>query len=129
MRCLLSLECQHKIKITLIYEVQDKTIHWLTNSRKPNNSRKHQLINLQTRQLTNSRKPNNHGKHQLINLQTRQLTNSQPRQTINSSAHKIIIPQAYQLTNPPTQNLKIIYFVLQNRSDFHFVLAKILTIK
>lgn len=109
--------------------MQDKTIHWLTNSRKPNNSRKHQLINLQTHQLTNSRKPNNHLKHQLINLQTRQLTNSQPRQTINSSAHKIIIPQAYQLTNPATQNLKIIYFVLQKRSNFHFVLASILAIK
>jgi len=66
---------------------------------------------------------------QLINLQTHQLTNSQPRQTINSSAHKIIIPQAYQLTNPATQNLKIIYFVLQNRSGFHFVLARILAIK
>ena len=35
----------------------------------------------------------------------------------------------HQLTNTPTQNLKIIYFVLQNRSDFHFVLARILAIK
>ena len=129
MRCLLSLGCQRKIKITLIYEVQDKTTHWLTNARKPNNSRIQQLINLQTHQPANSRKPNNSRIQQLINLQTHQLTNSQPRQSINSSAHKNTIPQAYQLTNPPTQNLKIIYFVLQNRSDFHFVLARILAIK
>ena len=66
---------------------------------------------------------------QLPNAQTRQLTNSQPRQTINSSAHKIIIPQAYQLTNPPVQSLKIVIFILQHHSKFHFVLARILAIK
>ena len=79
--------------------------------------------------LTNARKPNNSRKHQLINLQTHQLINSQTRQFINTSAHQITSSQAHQLTNPPTQNLKIIYFVLQNLSGFHFVLARILAIK
>ena len=53
----------------------------------------------------------------------------------NSLAYKLAKAQqprktsTHQLTNPATQNLKIIYFILQNCSSFHFVLARILAIK
>jgi len=36
-------------KASLMHEVLDKSAYWLINARKDNNSRTHQLINLQTK--------------------------------------------------------------------------------
>jgi len=67
----------------------------------------------------------------LLNPQTRKLINSPTRQLINP--HKLINSKArklkYSPTNllkpTPTHQLKNIVFILQLRSDFHSVLAKI----
>ena len=66
--------------------------------------------------LINSRKPNTSRTRQLI-----QLTNSPTHQLTNSST--------YQLKNLKTQKLKFVIFILQNRSNFHPILAKIWGIK
>ena len=108
----MSLWCQHKINTPLTYEGQHKSAHWPINSRKPNSSRIHQLINLLTAQLTNS------PTHTLINLSTKnlltpQLTNSQTHNLINlstqnftnlqtSSTHKLTYSQTYKLKTSPT---------------------------
>ena len=60
---LLSLWCQHKTNFLLTYEVQDKSIHWLINAQKSNNS---ENINSSTYELTKS--PN----HKLTNSPTQQ---------------------------------------------------------
>ena len=78
------------------------------------NSQVHQLASSTTHQLTNST--------------THQLTNSKPHQFINPSTHKLKTPLTYQLKNSlihqPTK-LKSFTFILQQRSIFHSILAKI----
>ena len=41
------------------------------------------------------------------------------------SNQELINSKEYQLKNPPTQNLKLLFFLLQNHSNFRSVLAKI----
>jgi len=55
-----------------------------------------------------------------INLQARQLT--------NPSIHHLPTSQPRQLANSSTKKLKSIIFVLQNRSDFIAILAKMLAV-
>ena len=69
-----------------------------------------------THWLITSQKYNNSQAHQFINFQTIKL--------INLSIQKI---QTHQPIN--IQSLKIVTFILQYRSNFHFVLAKILAEK
>ena len=135
-----------KINPTIIYEVQDKSILWLINSQKNNNSRIHQLINLLTPQFINL------PTHTLINLSTKEtytlknLTNLQ-----TSSTHKLTYSKTYKLKTSPTykpyqltdspnsktyklktspiQKLKSISFILQRHSNFHSVLGEILVKK
>ena len=84
-----------------------------------------------TQQLTNA------PTHQLKISSTHQLKNINP-QTQNSSTHKLkninsktkkIInqkkSQAHQPTNSKTQKLKLLFFILQQRSIFRAILAKI----
>ena len=53
------------------------------------------------------------------------------REKINTrkSNQELINSKEYQLKSPPTQNLKLLFFLLQNHSDFRSVLAKISVIK
>ena len=80
----------------------------------PQTHKVHQLTNSQTQELINS-KPH-------------QLANSKPHQLINPSTHKLKTPLTYQLksssTHQPTK-LKSVAFILQQRSIFHSILAKI----
>ncbi len=39
--------------------------------------------------------------------------------------YKLINSSTYKLINSPTQKLKLLSFILQNRSNFHSVLAEI----
>lgn len=101
--------------------------HKLTKTQQP--------PNVSTRQLTSSRTPNaqvhqltNSQTQELINSKPHQLANSKPHQFINPSTHKLKTPLTYQLKNSlihqPTK-LKSFTFILQQRSIFHSVLAKI----
>ena len=56
---------------------------------------------------------------------TQQLPKTLTYKLINSSTYKLINSSTYKLTNSPTQKLKLLSFILQNRSNFHSVLAKI----
>ena len=49
------------------------------------------------------------------------------RKKINTrkSNQELINSKEYQLKSPPTQNLKLLFFLLQNHSNFRSVLAKI----
>ena len=49
------------------------------------------------------------------------------RKKINTrkSNQELINSKEYQLKSPPTQNLKLLFFLLQNHSSFRSVLAKI----
>lgn len=113
----------------------------------PQNSQTHQLTNLQTHQLISS------APHQLCIPSTRHLKNLHVHHVINSSRHphenmqtnklvttatpQLLTPSTrvltnsstYQLTNSSTQNLKKVIFVLQYRSDFYSVLARMLVKK
>ena len=44
---------------------------------------------------------------------------------MRKSNQELINSKEHQLKNSPTQNLKLLYFILQQRSKFHSVLAKI----
>ena len=88
------------------------------------NSQTHKLkapIDLQTHQLTNSPTPNS-STHQLTNSTAHQLTNSKPHQLTNSKTHQLINSSTQR--HQPTK-LKSVTFILQQRSNFHFVLAKL----
>ena len=54
-----------------------------------------------------------------------------PKEKINTrkSNQELINSKEYQLKSPPTQNLKLLFFLLQNHSIFRSVLAKILVKK
>ena len=65
-----------------------------------------------THWLINSQKYNNYQAHQFINFQTIKLINLSIQNNTNSSTHQYT-------------KLKFVTFVLQYRSNFHFVLAKI----
>ena len=84
--------------------MKDKPTHRVINSQKPNNSRRHQLINPQTPQIQSP------------------LTQSSPTQKLPNS-------KTHQLKSSPTQKLKLLSFILQYRSNFRSVLAKILVKK
>ena len=47
----------------------------------------------------------------------------------HKSNQELINSKEYQLKNPPAQNLKLLFFLLQNHSNFRSVLAKILVKK
>ena len=64
----------------------------------------------------------------LINPQTYQPINPKTQKIINSKTKKIINQkksQAHQPTNSKTQKLKLLFFILQQRSIFRAILAKI----
>lgn len=71
--------------------------------------------------LINSRKPNNSRIHRLINLQTQKL--------INSITNELIKPRTNELINSPVQKLKMLFFTLQTNSNFRSILAKTLVKK
>jgi len=113
--------------------VQDKTTHWLTNSRKPIthdspttpeyiNSSTYKLKNSSTHKLTTQTTPEyiNSSTYKLINSQTQKKTPT--HQLVSSQTHKL---KTHQPRNPSTQKLKIIIFILQSCFNFRPVLAKI----
>ena len=104
---------QHKINTPLIYEVERKSTCWLMNSRKPSNWQVHQLIKLQ------SQEPINDLSHKLINLQTHKLINQSAHQPINLQTHNHISSSTHNLTK-----LNLLFLILQYRSNFRSVLAK-----
>jgi len=59
--------------------------------------------------------------HELINLQDHKLT--------NSSTYKLKSSNKHQLTNLQTHTFKFLFIILQNPSNFRFVLVKILAKK
>ena len=73
--------------------------------------------NKPTNRLQTPRKPNNSQMRQLINPSTHKL--------INPSTHKLINSKTHQLINSSTQKLKLLFFILQQRSIFRAILAKI----
>jgi len=75
------------------------------------------LLNPQTRKLINS------STHQLAN--PHKLINSKTRKLKYSSIQELTISSTQAHSNPSTHQLKNIVFILQLRSDFHSVLAKI----
>ena len=112
--------------------VHSKSTHWLINSRKPTtaediNSLTHKLKNLPTQKLINSptQKLTSSPTHKLINSKTHQLKSSLTHKLKNSQAHQLTSLQTHQLTNSSTQNLKPLSLILQCRSKFRSVLAKI----
>ena len=102
------------------------------------NSRAHQLTNSSACQPINS--PSHHlansSTYQLISLPTRQFTISPSRKFINLQAYQLANPsihhlptsQSRQLANLSTKKLKSIIFILQYRSNFIAILAKILAV-
>ena len=99
--------CQNTIGTPLIYEVWDKSSHWHINSRKAINPRRHQRITIPF--------------HQLINTQFRKYTSPSTPNPVSSQSHNLAIS--------PTQKLKLLFYILQSRSKFRSVLAKILVKK
>ena len=61
---------------------------------------------------------------QLPNTSAHQLTNSRIHQLINSKFHRLTNSLTHQL-----RKLKLLFFILQYRFNFHFVLARILAKK
>ena len=61
---------------------------------------------------------------QVPNTSAHQLTNSRIHQLINSKFHRLTNSLTHQL-----RKLKLLFFILQYRSNFHFVLARILARK
>ena len=102
------------------------------------NSRAHQLTNSSACQPINSPSPHlaNSSIYKLISLPAHQLAispfrkfiNLQARQLTNPSIHHLPTSQTRQLANSSTKNLKSIIFILQNRSSFIAILAKILAV-
>ena len=67
-----------------------------------------------------------------INLPTHQLINSSTqknKKSTSTSTQKLKTSPTHQLSNSPTLKLKLLYFILQYRSSFRSVLAKIQAIK
>jgi len=54
-----------------------------------------------------------------------QLANTPTHNLANSLTHQLINSPTRQLTNSSTQKLKLLSFILQHRSNFRSVLAKI----
>ena len=107
--------------------MQDRPAHWLINSQKPNKSRSHQLTKSQTPQLTNSptQKLHNTKAPQHKSSPTQKLINTKAHQLKNPPTQKLPNTKAHQLKSSPTQKLKSLSFILQYRSNFRSVLAKI----
>ena len=85
---------------------KNKPTNRLQRPRKPNNSRMRQPINSKYHQLINSKY------HQLINSKTHQSKKSQAHQPINSKTHQL-------------KKLKLLFFILQQHSNFRCILEKI----
>ena len=51
------------------------------------------------------------------------------KKNTRKSNQELINSKEYQLKNPPAQSLKLLFFLLQNHSNFRSVLAKISVIK
>ena len=90
---------------------KNKPTNRLQRPRKPNNSQMRQLINPST--------------HKLINPSTHKLINQKNHKLTNPSTHKLINSKTHQLINSSTQKLKLLFFILQQRSIFRALLAKI----
>ena len=112
------------------YKLINLQDHKLTNSstKKLKSSNKHQLTNSSTQKLTNlpTHQPTNSKTRTNINLQTHQHTSPQTNKLINLQTQKL---RKHQLTNLQTHKLKFLFFILQNPSNFRFVLAKMLVKK
>ena len=83
----------------------------------PESSTTPKYINSSTLQLINSK------------LKTQKLTNSKTHKFNNSPTQNLINPKSHQPKISSTQRLKLLPFILQYRSNFRSVLAKILVIK
>ena len=81
--------------------------------------------NKPTNRLQRPRKPNNSQMRQLINPSTHKLINQKNHKLTNPSTHKLINSKKHQLINSSTQKLKLLFFILQQRSIFRAILAKI----
>ena len=79
-------------------------------------------INSQSYKLTKKQQIPNESTHQLIGSPTYKLKNSQVQQLTNSKSHQ---PKSHQPKISSTQKLKLLPFILQYRSNFRSVLAKI----
>ena len=112
------------------YQVQNKSALCLINYKTqqfPNTST-YKAINSKTHQLTTS------STHNLINSQTYHLTNLSTHKPITSQTYHLTNSSSHNLTNSSptpehinlqTQKLKLFVLFLQNRSEFHAVLARI----
>ena len=114
-RRLVILGCQHKINTPLIYQVQDKTTRWFTNSRRPITHESpttpeyitastYKLKKSSTHKLTTQTTP------EYINSSTYRLINSQTqknRQPINLSAHKHTSSKLINLQTHQLKKLKL----------------------
>ena len=63
--------------------------------------------------------------HELISSKTHQLIKSSAHKIINSQTHQLTNSSAQKLINSLTQKLNLLSFILQCRSNFRSVLAKI----
>ena len=109
---------------------KNKPTNRLQRPRKPNNSRMRQLINPSTHKLKNSsiQKLKKSSAHQPTNSLIHKFINSKKSSThqlINSSTHKLINSKNHQLKKSSTQKLKLLFFILQQHSNFRCILAKI----
>ena len=111
-------------------KINPQTQNSSTHQLKKINPQTQKLINSKTKKLINSKtkKIINPKNQKLINPQTYQPINSKTQKIINSKTKKIINQkksQAHQPTNSKTQKLKLLFFILQQRSIFRTILAKI----
>ena len=91
----------------------------MTSTPQFTNSSTHKIISTQTHQFKNS------SAHKLISSKTHLLTNSLTHKLINSQTHQLTNSSVQKLINSLTQKLNLLSFVLQCRSNFRSVLAKI----
>ena len=78
-----------------------------------------QLTNSSTQKLINSQN------HQHTNSSAHELISTKTHQFKNSLTHGLISSKTHQFKNSLTQKLKLLSFILQYRSNFRSVLAKI----
>ena len=95
------------------------------NSAQPTDPQAHQLTNSSTHKFINpqAHQPTSSSTHKLIN--PHKLINSSTQKLVNSDTHQLKCSPTNLLKSTPTHQLKNIVFILQLRSDFHSVLAKI----
>ena len=107
--------------------------HQLKNSstRMLIHSKPHQLKSSSTRKLIHSKAHplKNSSSQRLIHSKDHQLANSSTQKNIHSKAHPLKSSPTQKLTNSSTPKLKTLSFILQSRSNFRAILAKILVKK